>query len=159
MSQLSTIELLEQELYDNAVPVFEGCLPRGLKGIYTNDKTRGFIVLSNDLTGPERLSVLAEEAGHYYTSSGNILYLDEVLCRRLERRARGWAYEQLVPPQKLIKAWQSCDRTSWEMAEYCDVPEDFFLAAIEYYRQKHWPVWRTEGYEITFEPFNIIEKF
>lgn len=153
---LSAIEVLEQELFDRNVRVVCDSIPKEVKGLYWDNEDEFIIIISRDLgTNAERLSVLAEEAGHHFTSTGNILGLDDVMQRRQERRARGWAYEQLVSPEKLIKAWQNCDRTSWEMAEYCDVPEDFFLAAIEYYRQKYWPALRVDGYEITFEPFNI----
>jgi len=157
MQLLNAIEELEQELYFNAVKIVEGDLPYGLKGIYHNDRLRGLIVLTTGLPGPERLSVLAEEAGHYYTTIGNILSLDQALSRKLERRARGWACERLVPPEGIITAWYDYVRTPWELAEYFGVTHRFFADAITYYQQKHAPAWHVDEYMIIFEPFSVAK--
>jgi Zn-dependent peptidase ImmA (M78 family) len=157
MYQLRPVEELEQELYDRAVTVVEGRLPNGLKGLYHNDRIRSLIVLTSGLTEPERLSVLAEEAGHYHTSAGNILHLDDVLCRRMENRARAWAYERLVPPEGLITAWNDYVRTPWELAEYFSVTEEFVTAALEHYARKHFPEWHIDRYRVTFEPFHVAK--
>ena len=158
---MTLLETLEQELHDHDVPVVCVKPPRGLKGLYWDNRKSHLIVLSPEMeTNAERLSVLAEEAGHYYTSAGNILYLrrDNVLNRQQERRARAWAYKRLVPPEGIISAWLRYIRTPWEFAEYFGVTEAFFRAAIAYYKQKHELVWHVGQYVITFEPFDILEK-
>jgi Zn-dependent peptidase ImmA (M78 family) len=157
---MTPLEALEQELHNHNVPVVHNTLPYRLQGLYWSDTRARFIILSPDLgTSAERLCVLAEEAGHFHTSSGNILHLrrDKVLNRQQERRARAWAYKRLVPPEEIITAWLKHIRTPWELAEHFGVTEKFFHAAIVYYRCKHWPAWHVDRYVISFEPFEIKE--
>lgn len=155
---MTSLEILEQELYAHDVPVVCIKLPRSLYGLYWGNRKAHMIVLSPDLeTNAERLCVLAEEAGHFYTSAGNILALNEAMNRKQERRARAWAYERLVPPEGIISAWMQHIRTPWELAEHFGVTEQFFNAAIEYYKSKHWPAWHIDRYVISFEPFEIKE--
>lgn len=55
------------------------------------------IALKKDIpTQPEKACVLAEELGHYYTSTGNILDMEDVRNRKQELRARFWAYNKQI---------------------------------------------------------------
>ncbi|MFZ5975237.1 MAG: ImmA/IrrE family metallo-endopeptidase [Bacillota bacterium] len=156
IKSINTLEALEQELVDQDITIVQESMPTKAKGIYWSNEAERYILISNDVsTKAEHLCVLAEEAGHFYTSDGNILSLDDVMKRRQERRARGWAYERLVPPENLITAWRDGIRTFWETTEYLGVTGEFLAASLEYYKQKHWPVWHVDQYEITFEPFDI----
>lgn len=74
--------------------------------------------------------MLAEELGHYYTTVGNILDKKKTINRKLERRARAWAYQKLTPLDKLIQAHNEGIRTRYEMAEYLGVTERFLEATI-----------------------------
>lgn len=102
--------------------------------------------------------MLAEEAGHYHTSTGDILSLDDAWSRKQELRARAWAYDQYAGPEKLIIAWRDGIRTPWELAEYLGVTEEFLIAALKYYAGKYGPVWHVDKYLIGFEPFTIKER-
>ncbi len=159
MSNISLSEKIEQDLYDNNVFLVYEDMPAGIKGLYWGDEKDFLVIISQALsTNAERLCVLAEEAGHYYTSTGNILDLNNIMHRKQERRARVWAYERLVTPEKLIRGWLDYIRTPWDLADYCGVTGAFLTQALEYYRQKHWPTWHVDKYEISFEPFNIKTK-
>ena len=51
----------------------------------------------NIQTDTERSCILAEELGHYYTSTGDIIDQTNVQNRKQEHRARMWAYDKLLP--------------------------------------------------------------
>ena len=53
----------------------------------------------NIQTDTERSCILAEELGHYYTSTGDIIDQTNVQNRKQEHRARMWAYDKLLPLQ------------------------------------------------------------
>lgn len=156
---MTPLEMLEQDLYDRGIPIAYAPIPAGVRGFYHAYGDERLIVLSNALqTSAERLSVLAEEAGHYHTSTGDILSLDDVWSRKQELRARAWAYDRYAGPEKLIKAWREGIRTPWELAEYLDVTEEFLIAALKYYAGKYGPIWHVDKYLIGFEPFAIRER-
>lgn len=156
ISKMTPLELLEQDLYDRGILVIYDRPPDGVKGLCLRWEKGHLIILSDALqTSAERLSVLAEEAGHYHTSTGDILSLDDVWSRKQELRARAWAYDQYAGPEKLITAWREGIRTPWELAEYLGVTEEFLISALKYYAGKYGPVWHVDRYLIRFEPFTI----
>ncbi len=61
-------------------------------------------LINNDVIGinknvrssAQRSCILAEELGHYHTSSGNILDQSSVTNRKQELHARAWAYNRLI---------------------------------------------------------------
>lgn len=101
--------------------------------------------------------VLAEELGHYYTSTGNILD-DSVNARKQERHARAWAFDQQIGLSGLIRANTAGCRTSHEAAEYLDVPESFLRDCISCYKEKYGPYIKYQDYLIHFDPFMKIEE-
>ena len=55
------------------------------------------IAIKKDLpTQREKACVLAEELGHFFTSSGNILDTSDISNRKQEARARLWAFNRQV---------------------------------------------------------------
>lgn len=82
------------QLQNNEVPVKEMNLSEvsGLKGLYYN----GNIAIEKNLTSAEKTCVLAEELGHHYTTTGNILDQQEVANIKQELHARTWAYNVSV---------------------------------------------------------------
>ena len=113
---------------------------------------------SNLETNIEKLCVLCEELGHYYTTYGNIIDQSKVENRKQERRARGWAYERLVGIAKLIDASRQGIRNRYELAEYLGVSERFIEEAIKYYKDKHGTYLEINNYIIYFEPLGVLEK-
>lgn len=110
-------------------------------------------------TNAEKICVLAEEMGHYYTTTGNILDQSKVENRKQERRARAWAYERLVSMQSLIDASKHGIRSRYELAEYLGVSERFLEEAIQYYKDKHGLYRKMGNFIIYFEPLRVLEKY
>lgn len=107
-----------------------------IKGLYYNN----VIALNKNLdTTAEQTCILAEELGHYFTSVGNILDQNQLQNRKLERRARAWAYQRLIPLEKLIQAYKNGIRTRHELSEYLGVTEQFLYEAVKYYNEKYGP--------------------
>lgn len=78
--------------------------------------------------------------------------------RKLERRARAWAYQRLVPLDKLTEAYKAGIRNRFELAEYLEVTERLLEEAIKYYREKYGIYCRVGKYWICFDPLGIIEN-
>ena len=92
------------------------------------------IAIKKDLpTQTEKACVLAEELGHFYTSTGNILDMSNTSNRKQELRARLWAYNKQIGLRGLIDCYKANCKSIHEMAEYLDVTEEFLLEAIECY--------------------------
>lgn len=126
-----------------------------LKGLYYNN----VIALSKDIdTTAEKNCILAEELGHYYTTVDDILDQKKIQNRKLERRARSWAYQRLVPLDKLTEAYKAGIRNRFELAEYLEVTERLLEEAIKYYREKYGIYCRVGKYWICFDPLGIIEN-
>ena len=91
------------------------------------------IAIKKDLSEEEKTCVLAEELGHYFTTSGNILdqSYNKVLNRRQELRARRWAYDKLLSAEAIVNAYNEGNRTIWDMAEALHVPPCFLADAIK----------------------------
>lgn len=105
-----------------------------LKGLYVD----GMIAIHNRLsTTTEKACILAEELGHHYTSSGNILDQSHVENRKQERHARLWAYHCMMGLERLIEAAEHGCRTLYDTAEFLDVTEEFLAEAIAAYRSKY----------------------
>lgn len=119
-----------------------------LKGLYID----GNIAIHKNLTDMEKACVLAEELGHHYTSSGNILNLNDVQSKKQERTARLWAYNKQIGLSALISAFKANCCNSYDMAEYLGVSEEFLLEALEYYRQIYGTGVTYGKYMIQFEP-------
>ena len=103
-------------------------------------------------TNRKKACVLAEELGHYFTSSGDILN-DTVVARKQERQARLWAFNTQIGLSGLISANKAGCRNVYEAAEYLDVPENFLKDCIHCYHEKYGPVIRYHDYVIHFDPF------
>ena len=86
------------------------------------------IAIKQDLpTQKEKACVLAEELGHFYTSTGNILDMSDTSNRKQELRARLWAYNKQIGLRGLIDCYKANCKSIHEMAEYLDVTEEFLL--------------------------------
>ena len=105
-----------------------------LKGLYIDNN----IALSSTLeTSAEKSCILAEELGHHYTSSGNIIDMSVVTNRKQELHARAWAYNRLIGLYGIINAYRSGCRNGYEIAEHLNITEEFLNEALQYYRNKY----------------------
>ena len=117
------------------------------------------IAIRKDIpTQTEKSCVLAEELGHHYTSSGDILSQNIAANRKQEFRARLYGYNLLIGLRGIIQAYEAGCRNLYEMAEYLEVTEEFLKEALECYRRKHGIFATLDNYAIYFEPTLGIMK-
>ncbi len=111
------------------------------------------IAIRKDIpTQTEKSCVLAEELGHHYTSSGDILNQNIIANRKQEFRARVYGYNLLIGLRGIIQAYEAGCRNLYEMAEYLEVTEEYLKEALECYRKKHGVFATLDNYAIYFEP-------
>lgn len=116
------------------------------------------IAIHQCLTSVEKACVLAEEIGHYITSVGDILDQSDLGNRKQERAARIWAYNRIVGLCGLIQAYNDGYRTSYEVADYLGVTEEFLQDTIDYYTNKYGVSIDVCNYRIQFIPFLDISQ-
>lgn len=118
------------------------------------------IAIRKDIsTLAEKSCVLAEELGHYYTTSGNILDQSNVNNQKQEQRARLWAYNKKIGLYGIINGYKAGCRNATELAEYLNVTEEFLLEAIVQYRNKYGICKEIDNYIIFFIPnLAIMER-
>lgn len=119
------------------------------------------IAIKKDLpTQKEKACVLAEELGHFYTSSGNIPDMSDISNRKQEARARLWAFNRQVGLRGLIDCYKNRCLTLHDMAEHLDVTEQFLQDAIDCYRSKYGLYVQVDNYVIGFQPtLYVMELF
>jgi len=121
-----------------------------IKGLYCDNT----VALSSKLhTNAEKNSILAEELGHHYTSSGDISNQDSVTDQKQEQLARLWGYDKLIGLRGIVDAYKHGCTTVHEMAEYLEVTEKFLNEALDRYRSKYSPYATIDNYIVYFEPY------
>jgi len=161
--KLSKIDTLFDECEELGINIVSELLPSNVKGLYYSDEeTEPVISIDSSIEAQsEACCVIAEELGHYFTSSGNLITgeTNNTIIQQQESRAKRWAYEKLVPLDKLIQAYESGVRNRHELALYLDVIEDFLEASINYYKEKYGLFHSFGNYIIYFEPLGIYKMF
>lgn len=116
------------------------------------------IAIRKDIeTQAEKSCVLAEEIGHYRTSSGNILDQNKAKNRKQEYRARLYGYNLKIGLTGLISAYEAGCGNLCEMAEYLDATEEYLKEAIDCYKSKYGLCTSIDNYIIYFEPLAVIK--
>ena len=110
-------------------------------------------------TQVEKACVLAEELGHHYTTSGNILDQSKVENRKQEFRARMWAYNKQIGLIGIVNAWKHGCRSQYEAAEFLGVTEEFFHDSINAYHSKYGRCCCVDNYVVYFEPGLAVVEF
>ena len=111
-------------------------------------------------TQAEKSCVLAEELGHYFTSFGNILNMDEIQNRKQELRARLRGYDMQIGLIGIIECYKHHCRSLYEMAEYLQVTEEYLQEALECYSRKYGENLVTiDNYAIRFVPSLQVMEF
>lgn len=138
------------------VQVYEENMPERMKGLYGDN----VIWLNKNIeTDTEKACVLAEEIGHHLTTAGIIVDQTQLENRRREKKARRWAYEELVPLSSFIKAYHAGIQDRHELAEFLGVTEEFLGQAIQCYKEKYGLYCQVGDCYICFEPLAVIEVF
>lgn len=151
-----TYENLLQEAADENVYVIEDAPFRSqADGLIRND------VIGINRTvrqSTQRACVLAEELGHYHTTVGDIIDQSSDSNRKQELRARLWSYNKLIGLHGIISCHKAHYTTSYEMADYLGVTEEFLQEALQCYRSKYGICVQYDNYVIYFEPkLSVLE--
>lgn len=141
-------ELIQEASNNNVNSIDYQFTSKNIKGLYCD----GTIAIKKDLTSTEKNCVLAEELGHHFTSSGNILDMSVTENRKQERHARLWAYNKLIGLNGIINAYKAKCKNMHDMADYLDVTEEFLTEALECYKSKYGEFVVFDNYVIYFEP-------
>lgn len=111
------------------------------------------IAIRKDIpTLAEKACVLAEELGHYHTTTGDILAQETTNDKKQEHSARLWAYNRLVGLTGIIKGFASGCKTRYELADFLGVTEPFLQEAIDCYKSKYGLCATVDNYVVYFEP-------
>ncbi|MBD8501094.1 ImmA/IrrE family metallo-endopeptidase [Paenibacillus arenosi] len=149
-------EQLLKEAAQQKVDTYEMPMTLRNKGFYS-DKV--IWINKHISTNIEKACILAEELGHYYTSSGDITN-QSVLCnRKQEKRARNWGYNRLISLDMIVDAHKHGIRNRYELANYMGVTEDFLDSTLLHFQEKYGSSVTVGKYTICFEPLGVLEWF
>lgn len=119
--------------YDEGIKVEYWDFEPPLEGVYWKHPGLPPVIgLARSLFGNRRhfRTVLAEELGHHFTTTGNHVwevcfhYSDRLNASRTEYRARKWAAERLMPADKLLEALKRGMIETWQLADHFEVDEE-----------------------------------
>lgn len=110
------------------------------------------IAIRKDLTQTEKKCVLAEELGHHYTASGDIIDQSNTENRKQELRGRIWAYNKQIGLSGLLNAYKHHCQNEHEVADFLGVTDMFLKDALVYYKNKYGQYAQLDNYIIFFEP-------
>ena len=118
---------------------------------------RRIAIRRNIETQAGKSCVLAEELGHHYTTTGDILDQNDIMNRKQEYRARFYGYNLKIGLSGLIRAYEAGCRNIFEIAEFLDATEEYLREAIQCYRSKYGICVAVDNYIIYFEPFAVMK--
>lgn len=146
-------ELLDESLMNGLVVKEKPLL--GNKGRIKGNK----IAIKKDIpTLSEKSCVLAEELGHYYTTVGDIINLQDVKNLKQELKARLWAYDRQIGLHGIVNAYEAGCTSIYMMADFLNITEEFLTDALKCYKSKYGICTKFNNYIIYFEPFLGIYK-
>ena len=127
--------------YQSEVTVFEHTIQMecenlgiyGVKGLYKNK----CIAIDRYINRREKKCTLAEELGHHYTSTGNVLDLRYSNNSKQERIAREWAAKKLICYDDFVKACEIYNNDIYLIAEELDVTYEVIETYYTYLYRTH----------------------
>lgn len=127
-----------------------------LKGLCFDD----FILLDASIeTAAERTCILAEEIGHYYMTTSNILDQTVLHNEKEELKARRWAADKLIDPIRFVEAFKIGVRNRWELSEFLGLTEEFIEESLLHLKALYGDVIAIDEYRIHFDPLWIYKSF
>lgn len=149
-------EILEQIAFDEGISVdYLDFKSDRLCGLYVD----GSIALRSGMDSTKTADVLAEELGHYYTATGDILDQTNIANRKQERAGRLWAYNNRIGLTGIIAGYKARCQNRYELAKHLNVSEEFLQEAIDCYKSKYGTHITVDNYVVIFEPsLSVVEK-
>ncbi|MDD7511019.1 MAG: ImmA/IrrE family metallo-endopeptidase [Peptostreptococcaceae bacterium] len=114
--------------YDQEIDIEERRMKND--GLYCDN----VIWINEGLTNAEKMSIVAEEIGHYKTTSGDILNQNNIMNVKKELLARRWAYEKVIPLDALNMALADNITEIYDLAEHFEVTEEFMRECLRHYK-------------------------
>ncbi|MDH6430243.1 MULTISPECIES: ImmA/IrrE family metallo-endopeptidase [Paenibacillus] len=148
-----TYQILLRDADVRGIEVYEVTLRGKLKGLYQDQ----VIWLDKSLSDVEKHCILAEEIGHYETTTGDILDQSDIRNRKQELRARQWAYQRIIPLSIIVQAHESGARGRFEIAEFLNVTEIFLQSSVDRYKERFGILATIDNYIIYFDPLSVVE--
>jgi Zn-dependent peptidase ImmA (M78 family) len=136
------------------VPIYEVDLfsKTGCYGLYRNGK----IYIEKTLDKHAKKHILAEEYGHYKTSSGTILNQNVTENRKQEKKARNFGLEKLVTLDDLIKCSEAGLTTHFACADFLGINIKTLQEVITYYYEKYGSTYFYKGRVFEFKDSSIM---
>ncbi|MCI9541479.1 MAG: hypothetical protein HFG39_10595 [Lachnospiraceae bacterium] len=116
------------------------------------------ILIRSGLIEAEKKCILAEELGHYYTTTGNILDQRDTRNRKQEYRARLWGYNKLVGLHAIVQAYKHGCTNLYDTADFLEITELFLKDLLTCYRSKYGVCKEYGEYIVYFEPYLHVEE-
>ena len=144
--------MIYEELIDSASDLGLTVKEKDLRSADGRIYRKRIAIRKNIPTSAEKACVLAEELGHFHTSTGNILDQSSVTNQKQENAARLWAYNKMIGLRGIIDGYEAGCRNRYELAEFLGVTEAFLQDALDAYRQKYGVCTTVDNYVIYFVP-------
>lgn len=149
MQQLERLEALVPDVilrYDPLMPDF-------LSGLYVDQH----IYLNKNKNYYNHVGTMAEEIGHYMTSTGDITDYSNINNARQERRARRQGIRLLIPLERLIECYELGITYEYDIILHLEIDNQYLKIAIDEYKALFGIEKIFHGYRIIFDPLNIIK--
>jgi Zn-dependent peptidase ImmA (M78 family) len=117
---------------------------------------KNIIVIRKELTQVEKKCVLAEELGHFYMTTGNILDYNNMDNRRQEKTARNWAVDKLLDCNQTTDTYLKNNCNLYDTAEELEVTPQFLEYALKHFIEKHGLKYYIEKYKKYYRQGNIV---
>ncbi|RKN75048.1 ImmA/IrrE family metallo-endopeptidase [Paenibacillus ginsengarvi] len=153
---MAPYDLLIEQALGYGLVVKEKTFLSNAKGLIKGSK----IGISKEMSTVEKACTLAEEIAHYLLSVGNILDQTDIRNRKQELIARQWAYQCMIPLDRIVQAYKKRITGRYDLAEFLGVTEEFLQNAIDRYTSKYGIYVNVdEQYTIRFDPLGVVEMF
>lgn len=156
---LSPYEQIQEHIANQSIQLIEDDIELPLNGLYLRVRERkAKIVIQRQLSQTSKRCVCAEELGHHYTSTRNLLSVCAREYERQEYRAHQWAHLHLAPLDSIGEAYVMFDACKYSMAEWLNVTIAFLDEAIAGYADMYGIYHHTQHYSYKFEPYFLVKK-
>lgn len=157
---MTKLEKIEETCALCGIRIERAALPENMKAIYyTDSDTHPVIIINEKITKQsEQYGIIAEELGHHYTTTGDLLSdkaRPKTSVRKQESIARRWAFRCAVSLSGIIEAHQAGARNLHEMAEHMGIESRFLDEALESYAMIYGKSTEYGEHTVHFDPLRI----
>jgi Zn-dependent peptidase ImmA (M78 family) len=141
---------------ENGIIVIEKHFTSQAKGLCKNNRIGISKAISKE---SEKACILAEELGHYFTTTGDITNQRDLGNQKQEKTANKWSQYQLIPLDQLIACYYHGCHDRYTTAEYLGVTEPYLELSIAYYHEKYGVCTVVGNHVIYFDPLGVMKVF